>query len=149
VKYTLNYALILLLLVSFSNRACAQTNGDQELKKLIKLNDDWSDQFVKKDVDFFTSFFEPNARVGWKLETVGKEEIRKSWTSIFAMPEIQFAWKTKDAQMAKSGDLAYLTSAWTQSWKEKDGTTKNFSGTALAIWRKQADGSWKILMEKP
>jgi ketosteroid isomerase-like protein len=51
-------------------------------------------------------------------------------------------------EVAKSGDLAYSTGDWKQVYTQ-DGKERRSSGNYLAVWKKQGDGSWKVLLDKP
>jgi ketosteroid isomerase-like protein len=147
-KHLLKYTLILLLSVSFSSHASGQTNQSRELIQLIKLNDEWGAKWVARDPDLMASYCEPNALHGFKLEKEGRTEISKAWAISFAHPELKLTWKTENAEISKSGDLAFITSLWTTSYKLDNGKMLNLQGTALSVWRKQSDGTWKVYLNK-
>ncbi len=147
-KTICNYALILLLLAFFPNRASAQTNRDQELHNIIRIANDWSDQIEKKDVAATAAYYEPEARAGFNLQVKGLENIKNEITKQFAVLDFREKWVVKHAGISESGDLAYLTLAYTTCWRVEDGGLKTFNGTALQIWRRQADGSWKVYLDK-
>jgi ketosteroid isomerase-like protein len=47
--------------------------------------------------------------------------------------------------VSESGDMAYSTAEYTETYT--DSATKklvNIKGTNLSVWKKQADGSWKL-----
>ena len=52
------------------------------------------------------------------------------------------SWTPENAGMALSGDMGYTYGIYT--FQDKDTT---FQGTYVSIWQKQADGSWKYILE--
>ena len=51
-------------------------------------------------------------------------------------------WKPQSAELAASGDLGYTYVLYT--YHDKD---TSFGGTYVSIWKKQADGSWKFVLD--
>jgi ketosteroid isomerase-like protein len=54
-------------------------------------------------------------------------------------------WQPVYADIAASGDFGYTTGPWSYS-KRKNETPTAF-GEYITVWRKQADGKWKILID--
>ena len=52
------------------------------------------------------------------------------------------SWTPENAGMALSGDMGYTYGIYT--FQDKDTT---FQGTYVSIWQKQADGSWKYILD--
>lgn len=52
-------------------------------------------------------------------------------------------WQPKGGTVAASGELGYTYGVYTITPKNKD---KVIYGTYVNIWKKQADGSWKIML---
>lgn len=78
--------------------------------------------------------------------TQGKENMRKYFEAMMgAKPEI--SWKPVKVEVARSGDLAY-------SWGTGEVNVKNAKGKSVkttvkyaSVWKKQADGNWKIAID--
>jgi ketosteroid isomerase-like protein len=51
-------------------------------------------------------------------------------------------WSPENAEMALSGDLGYTYGLYT--YQTADTT---FQGTYVSIWQKQANGSWKYILD--
>ena len=51
------------------------------------------------------------------------------------------------AEMAASGDLGYTFGNYVATSKDKDGKVVKHYGKYVTIWKKQADGSWKVAMD--
>jgi ketosteroid isomerase-like protein len=52
-------------------------------------------------------------------------------------------WKVTRVEVAKSGDMAYVSG--TYDWVARDASGKQIKDTGkyLEVWEKQADGTWK------
>lgn len=53
-------------------------------------------------------------------------------------------WKSKDAVIASSGDLGFTYGVWALQPKTQDTV---LYGTYVSIWKKQANGKWKFLLD--
>jgi uncharacterized protein (TIGR02246 family) len=78
---------------------------------------------------------------------VGKEAIRKYVTESFATPGFSITWRTEKLEVSQSGDLAYSTGTNRISLAGPDGKPMTEEGRGVTIWKKQADGSWKCIVD--
>ena len=53
-------------------------------------------------------------------------------------------WQPKGAAIAESGELGYTYGVYTVALKNKDTL---IHGTYVNIWKKQPDGSWKLVLD--
>ncbi len=103
---------------------------------------------AEKGLDGWLSFFAKDAtifpRKGPAIQGLPAivEYYRKTgWT-----PE-GLTWQPQRASISDSGDLGYTWGLAT--WKGKDAQGKPVSGHGkyLTVWRKQSDGSWKVVAD--
>ena len=76
---------------------------------------------------------------------VGKVAIERSanWS-----PETyQLSWTPTDAVMGPSGDMGYTWGHFEGHSKDANGNPVTTSGRYMTIWRKQKDGSWKVVLD--
>ncbi len=59
----------------------------------------------------------------------------------------QLAWTPTDAQMGPSGDMGYTWGHFEGHSKDAAGNPVTTSGRYITVWRKQADGSWKVALD--
>jgi len=59
----------------------------------------------------------------------------------------QLTWTPTDAQMGPSGDMGYTWGHFEGRSKDMNGNPVTTSGRYITIWRKQADGSWKVELD--
>ena len=76
---------------------------------------------------------------------IGHVAIEKSanWTP----QTYQLTWTPTDAQMGPSGDMGYTWGHFEGRSKDAAGNPVLTSGRYMTIWRKQADGSWKVVLD--
>lgn len=76
---------------------------------------------------------------------VGKFAITKSTT--WSPKEYQLKWTPTDAMMGPSGDMGYTWGHFEGHSKDAAGNPVATSGRYITIWRKQPDGSWKVVLD--
>lgn len=152
-RLTTTQISLLLLIASFSvSIACSgQSAGDTRTAEatLRKLDDEWSKAAGAKDIEKTVSFYSDDAIVlvpnSPLLKT--KEQIRTLWTGMFSIPGFSGGWKPEKVEIARSGDLAYITGRYEINEVDPSGKPLTDTGNYLEIWRKQSDGNWKCVVD--
>jgi ketosteroid isomerase-like protein len=114
-------------------------------QSLRDLDAQWSAVAGARDVEKTVSFYSndaivmpPNAPADTTTET-----IRKGWQDLLATPGLVISWKTTKLEVAKSGDLAFLSGTYEMTMRDPSGKPINDHGKYVEVWEKQADGKWK------
>ena len=95
---------------------------------------------------FATWFAEDGVSMGNGQAPVhGREAIARQAT--WLAKDYQLAWTATEAVMSPQGDMGYTWGHYEGRSKDADGNTKVTTGRYLSIWRKEADGSWKVLLD--
>jgi ketosteroid isomerase-like protein len=76
----------------------------------------------------------------------GKENISGTM-GFLDQKDNSLTWKPVHADMAASGDLGYTYGTYEFRSKDKDGKPTVSYGKYATIWKKQKDGSWKVVMD--
>jgi ketosteroid isomerase-like protein len=71
----------------------------------------------------------------------GKQAVVESWRGLFDGPKAPFSWSSESAVVLDSGALAHSSGPV----YGEDG--KRF-GTFNSIWRRERDGTWKVVFDK-
>ncbi len=109
----------------------------------------WSSASQAKDLEKATAVYSDDAVVfpdGQPIETT-KADIRAGWQSLFSVPDSSLTWKTTAVHVAQAGDMAYEYGAYTFTTADKQGRIKTQTGKYVVIWKKQADNSWKVVID--
>ncbi|MFZ0746129.1 MAG: nuclear transport factor 2 family protein [Terracidiphilus sp.] len=76
---------------------------------------------------------------------VGRVAIEKSAT--WLPKDYQLTWTPTDGVMGPSGDMGYTWGHFEGHSKDAAGNPVTTSGRYITIWRKQADGTWKVVLD--
>ena len=76
----------------------------------------------------------------------GKESIAKGM-SFLDQKDNHLTWTPVYADMATSGDLGYTFGTYEFRSKDKDGKPTVTYGKYASVWKKQKDGTWKVVMD--
>lgn len=78
---------------------------------------------------------------------VGKAALRRYVAGAFAIPGFSISWVTDQVWIAKSADLAYAVGTDTIRLTSPEGKPVEEHNKAVAVWRKEPDGSWKCAVD--
>ena len=128
--------------------SCAPSAGNEEAT-IRALDDQWSATAAKHDVDGTVAFYADDAVVlaGNAPIATDKQSIRASWAELLAAAS-DISWKVTKVEVAKSGELGYLYGTYQLTIKDpKGGPPSTDKGKLVEIWKKQADGKWKCIVD--
>ena len=78
----------------------------------------------------------------------GREGLRAAWVAFFGTPGVDLTWQAQEVRASKSHDLAVSNGSW-QIEQGPPGQKARRSGPYVFVWKRQADGRWKVLVDKP
>lgn len=78
-------------------------------------------------------------RQGNQLPLYGKDALARDFADVKGSP---LSWEPLKAEIAASGDLGYTYGRY----RVKSGETVK-TGVYVSIWKKQADGAWKYVLD--
>lgn len=138
----------LLFLVVCTRDLLAQTGG-KPTDSIWAADTAWNKTYEAKDLDKAVAFCDEQGSLLWPNAPVatGKNAITKLTASAFAIPDFKLAWRPDKVGIARSGDLGYTSGTYMWSFKDASGKPVSDKGKYLTVWKKQADGSWKVLFD--
>ena len=77
----------------------------------------------------------------------GKAAIREGWAKLMGNPGFTLDWQINKLEVARSGDIAYTIYAYQMALDGANGKPITDQGKDMAVWKKQADGTWKMVAE--
>ena len=112
---------------------------------------DWSAAAKAKDIEKFLSFYAPDGvlMVEMTPDARGTDALREGVTALFKDPNFALSFETDDVVVARSGDMAYETGHYTLSVTGPNKKPLTQPGNYVVVWRKQADGTWKVAVDAP
>ena len=74
---------------------------------------------------------------------------RKKIEEMYSKPDTSFTlkWEPLFAEIAESGDLGYTYGIYTVEMDSPEGNSVTRDGTYVTIWRKDANGNWKFVLD--
>ena len=111
------------------------------------LDDQWSATAAKNDLDGTVAFYADDAVLLPPNAPIAKDAkgIRDSWGGMLG-PNTAVSWKVTKVEVAKGGDIGYLYGSYTLTIKDPKSPVED-KGKMVEIWRKQADGKWKCIVD--
>jgi uncharacterized protein (TIGR02246 family) len=108
----------------------------------------WMQAAGEKDADKIMSFIAADAQAIYAGKPlVGAEAIRQAVTDDWADPNYAVTWEITKVKVARSGDLAYEMGTFEETRSDARKRPQTSTGYYVAIWEKQADGTWKATVD--
>jgi ketosteroid isomerase-like protein len=111
-------------------------------RQVFAAESSFAASMAKRDLEAFASHISPEA-IFFGDTTVmrGKRAVLDSWRHFLSKPEAPFSWKPNVIEVLPSGNLAISNGP---VFDPKGKRVGSFS----SIWRREPDGSWKIIFDK-
>lgn len=134
-------AIVLALLLSFTASAVAAD-------PLSEADLAFCQATRERGLEGWLAYFGDDAVIAQKSPPVyGKDALREHFKKLFALKDLDFRWSPAKAEIFPGGDLGYTSGRFTRSFTTADGKKVSVKGSYLTVWKKQKDGSWKILSD--
>jgi ketosteroid isomerase-like protein len=109
----------------------------------------WLKAYQAKDVGKSVAFYDergsmlaPNTPIA-----TGKDALAQAIAGAFAMPGYNLVWHLRKVGLARSEDLGHTSGSYDSSFQDASGKTISDTGKYLTVWKKQANGAWKVLFD--
>jgi ketosteroid isomerase-like protein len=141
-------ALLSLLAVACSpSSEPPQDSRTEDIEAIRKADLAWSAAQASEGLEGTMSFYvedavmlPPNMPM-----SVGKAAIREASAALgIASPGISVTWQPMRIEVARSGEIGYAIGTFEGNAVDSDGNTVPIKGKYVEIWKKQADGTWKV-----
>jgi len=139
------HAVILLLAIACSRATPAGPVADPVADRpaLRAADSAWNQSSLAKVPDRMAEHYAPNAVADFGAEPVrGRPAIREMWAQSYADTTYRTDWAMERAEIVPGTLLGYTIGRWRQHSATSDAT-----GTYVAVWQKQQDGRWLVLLD--
>ena len=126
------------------------TGAQPNLKEqLLQADRDFDKLTAAKGADGWAASFAEDGRMFGSdgNPVIGRARIREMMAPTFANPKNTLRWQPDFADAAASGDLGYTSGRSQRHLVAEDGTLTERDGRYITIWRKQKDGTWKVVAD--
>ena len=144
------------LAAGFALGGCSKSDGAKasdpdSVKQGIKADEaKWNKDVKAKDTEGLASHYTDDAFFvpPGAPPADGSTAIRQFYATALTDPAIDVTIVNDSVDVAGSGDLAYSRGHFTEKYTDrKSGKVMTDTGTYLAVYKKQDDGSWKIVAD--
>jgi ketosteroid isomerase-like protein len=134
-------ALVSVIMTGLISAADTTSSIEQALRD---LDAQWAAAATAKDVDKTVSFYADDAVVfpSNAPSVSTKATIKTLWKDMIASAANE-SWKSTKVEVAKSGDMAWVSGTYEVTMKNASGKPVTERGKYLEVWEKQGDGQWK------
>jgi ketosteroid isomerase-like protein len=110
----------------------------------------WLSDTALRDSARFASYYAEDALVLSPNQPMiaGKNKIQAGLTTLMADPNFALTFHSARVEASKGGDLVYTIGAYSRTASDpisKQPVTDK--GNYLTVWKKQADGNWKVVTD--
>ncbi|WP_215225643.1 YybH family protein [Echinicola shivajiensis] len=141
---------VLIVVFLFLCLSCGAPEENTEEMKIEAENSlrqadlDWSAS--AKDFEAFIGFFENDAVMLMSNAPAfsGVDEIRANMEGPLSDEGFSIEWVPNHVEVANSGDLGYTIGTYSMTMEDSTGMSMVENGKYLTVWKKQADGTWKV-----
>lgn len=141
--------LLTIALAGFLVTACQQSiDIEHEKMALMQADRDFAKTSVELGAtEAFNMFLDTNALKlpPGQRPIRGKDNIYQQMQT--SAGSYTMSWEPRESDVAASGDLGYTWGIYKITVKNKNGRDTEIHGKYLNIWKKQPDGTWKVLVD--
>jgi uncharacterized protein (TIGR02246 family) len=135
--------LALLLFTAACQQAPPDTRAADE-SAIKDLEVQWSKAAAANNPDDMVAYYADDGSMlapNMPIAT-GKQAIRAVWAQLMGAPGASASWQSNKVEA--SGDLAYDVGTYQSTMNDPQGKPMADHGKYIAVWKKQADGKWKV-----
>ncbi len=102
-----------------------------------------------KDLERYVSFYADDASLFWPGTriVIGKAATREFMRGFMSVPSFSLNFQTAKVEVCQCGNLAYSFDFNTVTFPDVKGNPLNDRGKYVTVYRKQADGGWKVVAD--
>lgn len=122
---------------------------EAEREALRRADSAYTQAAATKDVDAWAGMYAQNANLYPPDDSTvsGSEAIRAYGAAFTAMEGFSATFHPLALEVGGGGDMGYTLSHFVITYTGPDGQPVTEQGRDLHVWRKQADGTWKIVID--
>ena len=127
-----------------SNNPLSDPGATPGVQFLYDLDAKFASDTARGGGPAFSTWFAPDAvtLANGKAPVVGHDA--SAATATWTPQSYQLTWTPEGARLSTGGDMGFTWGHYEGISKDKDGGTVKTSGRYMTVWKKQADGTWKV-----
>jgi ketosteroid isomerase-like protein len=133
-----------------SQRGNATKDSKQKAHRKLRAADAaWLKAFRARDIKKAAAFVDSQGSMMAPSASIatGRKAVTKLIAAGFALRDYRLAWHSNKVGVARSGELGYTSGGYKVSFRHASGKMIFDKGKYLMVWRRQANGEWKVLFD--
>lgn len=129
----------------------AEATPEQDESAIRALDAEWVKAVTSKNAQQSASFYAENGELmapGAPI-AVGRDAVQKTWAGLMGTSGFALTFTPSKIRVSSSGDLAYELGTYELTTNSKNGKAQTMKANYVVVWGKQADGTWKALVDAP
>ncbi len=118
---------------------------EAERSALMEADKAWFESHKNID-EFLSSLTDDAIFMAEGAPAAEGEAIQALWEFLLSSPGFNLDWAATSADVAKAGDMGYTIGSY-ELTTAPDGVPSVTIGKYVTLWKKQADGSWKVAVD--
>jgi len=116
---------------------------------IMKADFDFSQSVADRNRDRFLSMLAETVvfNGGTSDELRGRAAVMEAWSGFFEKDGPTLTWAPTSAHVVGAGDVGVTVGSAVLRGKRPDGTVGERHMEYVTVWRKQEDGSWKVVFD--
>ncbi len=145
----MKWTLVIALASVMVSCSAKKVDTKAEAENLRQVSKDWSKVAAAGDVNKTLSYWADDAvMISEGLPVLrGKAAIKSMVEESFKIPGFNISWEPEDVVVSDNGDMAYIIENSQVTYPDSTGKSTTHLNKAVSIWRKQADGTWKNVVD--
>jgi ketosteroid isomerase-like protein len=122
---------------------------DAETAEILKADADFARSVADRDRQRFLSFIADTTTFngGLSSQLRGRQAVMETWEEFFKPDGPTLSWTPTGGQVIGGGDVGYTTGRSVLRERDRDGKIVERHSEYLTVWRRQRDGSWKVVFD--
>ena len=131
------------------SRPGIKTQNAREVNDLAAADAAWLKAYQAKDAAAAAGFYAAEGAMLAPNRPLlsGKDVLTRFIAKSFTLQDYHISWHSEKAEVARSGDLGYTSGSYEMSFRQPRGKLFFDKGKYLMLWKKQANGTWKVLFD--
>ena len=123
--------------------------ADPAVQQIMQADADFAAAVASRNRQRFLSFIADVTTFngGTPGEIHGREAVLAEWAGFFEADGPTLSWAPTRGAVIGAGDVGYTTGRSLMKGKGPTGVMTERQGEYLTVWRKQRDGTWKVVFD--
>ncbi len=124
-------------------------SADPAVQQIMKADADFAAAVASRNREQFLSFIADTTTFngGTPGEIHGRDAVMQDWADFFTPDGPTLSWSPTHGEVIGAGDLGYTVGTSVSRGKNAAGAMTERHGSYLTVWRKQRDGTWRVVFD--